>query len=396
MSLEAVKLRGVAWDHPRGTGPMRATAALFRTLNPNVQVAWEARSLEGFGFTPLGELSREYDLLLVDHPHIGPSVPGALLPLDELLPALVLDRRAQNSVGPSHGSYRWLGHQWALAVDAAAQVSAYRPDLISRDSLPRTWEEVRDFARELPTPRRMGLPLVPIDICCVFLTLCANRSGGSFWSTEWGFDREVVDWAVELLADLVEHCHPVSREANAPQILEELAQRDDLAYVPLVFGYSNYAREGFRRHIVRFTDIPTASERPVGSVLGGVGLAVSADCSHPDVAADYVARVASADWQRNVYFDAGGQPADRGAWEDERVNARSANFFRDTRQTLELSYLRPRLAEMPHSLEVQRRLGELLHASVGSLMPRRLAAEIVTTEQRLAQQEGTSANDRAQ
>ncbi len=45
---------------------------------------------------------------------------------------------------------------------------------------------------------------------------------------------------------------------------------------------------------------------------------------------------------RFVFFDAGGQPANKTAWTDDRCNAAASNFFKNTLETLEKSYLRPR------------------------------------------------------
>jgi multiple sugar transport system substrate-binding protein len=368
---------------------MKATAQAFAELNPNVHIDWETRSLIDFGFGSLAELCEGYDLLLIDHPHIGPGGggPGVLEPLDLWMPGSTLAESQEHSVGLSQRSYQWQGHQWAMAVDAAAQVSAFRPDLLPKDSLPRTWADVVQLARDLPEPLRLGMPLVPIDIACALLSLCANLSVGDFWTAEAGFERGVLEEALEMMSALVERCHPVSIACSAPQILEELARRDDLVYVPLVFGYSNYARKGFRRHVLGFADIPSTREAPVGSVLGGAGLAISARASNKDVAASYVAQVASGDWQRGVVFESGGQPADRRAWEDEDVNTNANSFFRNTLETLELAYMRPRIAEMPHSLEVQRRIGIRLHEAIGSARFRLLGGEFYDLERELARSE---------
>jgi multiple sugar transport system substrate-binding protein len=60
-----------------------------------------------------------------------------------------------------------------------------------------------------------------------------------------------------------------------------------------------------------------------------------------------------------VYFHAGGQPANAVAWEDDACNLASHDFFRDTRKTLELAYLRPR-----HDgyMDFQDTGGDLIHA----------------------------------
>jgi len=42
--------------------------------------------------------------------------------------------------------------------------------------------------------------------------------------------------------------------------------------------------------------------------------------------------------QEGVYYDAGGQPGNAVAWESDRTNADSLDFFRGTRATLEGAY----------------------------------------------------------
>jgi multiple sugar transport system substrate-binding protein len=57
-----------------------------------------------------------------------------------VLPKRFLEQQKLQTAGPSFRSYTYGGHQWALAVDAAAQVSAYRPDLLRHP--PTTWPDV--------------------------------------------------------------------------------------------------------------------------------------------------------------------------------------------------------------------------------------------------------------
>jgi multiple sugar transport system substrate-binding protein len=94
-------------------------------------------------------------------------------------------------------------------------------------------------------------------------------------------------------------------------------------------------------------------------VIGGTGIAVSARSAHRDVAVDYAFWIAGAECQKGLFFESGGQPGNAVAWEDDACNAASRNFFRNTRQTLETAYLRPR-----HDgyMGFQDRGGELVHA----------------------------------
>ena len=50
---------------------------------------------------------------------------------------------------------------------------------------------------------------------------------------------------------------------------EWLANRNDKSYVPYLYGYSNYSREGFRPHRVDVRDAPTHAGNRVGGTTRG-------------------------------------------------------------------------------------------------------------------------------
>ena len=361
--MPAVELRGVSWDHPRGHACMVATAEAYRAVAPEVRIVWETRSLQEFADFPVQKLAETYDLLVIDHPFVGfAAADGCLLALDDHVDAAVLADLAANSVGPSHRSYTYGGHQWALATDAAGHVSAYRPDLIVElGGLPRTWEEVLALAeRQRGQDRaRLANPLIPIDALMSFFSVCAALDDPPFQGPDRVVDRATGREALGMLRALAEAAHPVSLERNPPRTLDLMSTTNEIAYVPLLFGYSNYARCGFRPSLVRFTGVPTTDGGEArGGVLGGAGLAISARTNHPEEAATYAAYVASADVQRGVYFTSGGQPGHRTAWQDDAVNAASSDFFGDTLAALDRAYLRPRYLGF---MEVQERSGEQVH-----------------------------------
>src|SRR5512133_2116401 len=122
-----IELRGTTWDHPRGFDPVKTTAQVYGTAYPEVRIQWERRTLRDFAERSVLDLADDYDFIVLDHPWIGAAAErGCLLPLDEWLPAEFLADQANQSVGQSYESYFYGGHLWALPVDAAAQVSAYR------------------------------------------------------------------------------------------------------------------------------------------------------------------------------------------------------------------------------------------------------------------------------
>lgn len=347
-------LRGLCWDHARCTAPMAAAAAAW-SRREGVEVTWRSRPLAAFNDQPVSDLTSEFDLVFVDHPFVGTAAAlGCLAPLDRLLVPATLDALAADAVGPSHAAYAYDGHQWALATDAACQVSAVRDDLLERLGVttPGTWDEVLDLARR--APGAVALPLYPSDAICTLLTLCANRGrpvgaepGGA------GFDREAVGLLAALAGLMEDSCFG----SNPPAVFDRMSAGDAIAYVPLAFGYTNYARPGGDGARLRFTDIPSAGRGPAGSILGGAGVAVSAASPHRQAAADFAAWVSGAQAQREIVGPHGGQPGSASAWDEPGLDGACGGFLSGTRATIEAAWVRPRAPWWP---EFQRPAGEAL------------------------------------
>ena len=330
-----VELRGVTWEHERGHDSIVAAGEEYATQHPEVSLRWDARSLQSFADQPLEQLANEYDLLVIDHPHVaGAASAGLLEPLDSRLPPELDD---DAFVGGSHASYRHRGRQFGLATDAAAQVSAHRPDLLG--SPPETWSEVLELAAE----GRVLWPAKPIDAFSSLVTVIA-QGGGDVMTPEGVFARhEDVDRAWELLLALTASVPRRCLSMNPIQVAEELSSGTQHAYSPLLFGYTNYSRPGYRPHLLHYRDIPVAHEGdvPRGALLGGAGIAVSASSGVKEEAVRFAVWLAGSDAQRGRYFDAGGQPGHSDAWNDGRLDAATSGFFSGTRRTLENATVRP-------------------------------------------------------
>jgi multiple sugar transport system substrate-binding protein len=360
--MSTPRLRGLTWDHPRGYQPLVAAAAGFRERR-GVEIEWSRRSLKEFGDTPIDTLAGHYDLLVIDHPHVGiAAASGCLWPLDGLIDGDVLAALADQSAGPSHASYRYGGRQWALAVDAAMQTSSYRKGMLPAP-LPRDWPAVLELARRL---RSRGLwiavPLVPTDAVCCFLTLCAG-AGAGLREGEGFVDQAVGRRVLSLLRALVEAAHPDSLEWNPIALYEAMSTGEEIAYCPIAFCYSNYARNGYRPNLLEFADLPGVR----GSLLGGAGIAVTTSCSEPAVAAEFAAWVCGSAVQRGLYTASGGQPGNLTAWLDERCNSLTNGFFSGILATLRGAYLRPRdQGFVSYQEYAGRRIHQFLGAADGS------------------------------
>lgn len=334
-----IQLRGMTWNHTRGYAPMVATAEAFVERHPEVVITWEGRSLQAFADHPLEDLAAQYDLIVIDHPHVGQAArEGCLVALDETGHAAELALLASQSLGHSHESYQWGGHQWALAIDAAAQVAAYRPDMLSE--VPATWPHVL----ELAAAGRVLWPIKPVDALMSFFTLCANL-GAPCGTGERLCSPSIAHKVLTAMYQLSSLVPVECLSMNPIETLDRMSAADNRqsAYCPLLYGYTNYARDGYAPHRIAFADIPALGDGgPRGSTLGGTGIAVSARCANIDIAVEYAFWIAGATCQRTLYFDAGGQPANAAAWNDEHCNATAHGFFSGTRATLNASYLRPR------------------------------------------------------
>jgi len=334
-----ITLRGMTWSHPRGYDPVVACARIWEERT-GVAVAWDKRSLQDFESYPVDELAARYDLIIIDHPHVGQiTAENCLLPLDVPGHAADAAALAAASVGQSFASYSWGGRQWALPVDAAAQVQAWRPDLIAGPA--RTFDEVMALA----AAGRVLVPLRPPHSLMLFFTLAANL--GHPCAVEGPGD--LIDPAtgrrvLGMIGNLYARLDPAALDLDPIAVSERMAERDaPIACSPYTYGYVSYAREGFRAARLAFADIPDAGGRgPVGSAVGGTGIAVSARTQHRDEAIAFAYWLASGEVQRGPYAAAGGQPGHAAGWEDEGVNASTGGFYRHTRATLEGGYIRPR------------------------------------------------------
>jgi multiple sugar transport system substrate-binding protein len=355
----------MTWNHPRGVDPLVAHAARWEREH-GVAIRWDARSLEDFEAFPLDELAATYDLMVIDHPHTGmAAASGCLLPLD----GPRADAFRGQTVGGSHETYHYAGHQWALAIDAATQVAARRAGAL--DAWPTAWSDVLALARE----GRVLWPLAPVHAMMSFYTLSANA--GSPCATEGDrlIDRAAGEQTLATLRELAALVPAECFTMNPIAVFERMAIDDRFAYSPLIYGYVSYATDGFRPTRIEFGNIAGLTRGDVrGSALGGTGIAVSAKSDYRLEATAVAFDLASADTQRTLYASSGGQPAHRVAWNDDAVNVATHGCYRNTIATLDAAYIRPRFDGY---IGFQQAAGEILVQGLrGSIAPRATVTRI--------------------
>ncbi|WFU08296.1 extracellular solute-binding protein [Rhizobium sp. CB3090] len=332
------KLKGMTWSHPRGYDPMVACSAIWKEKT-GVEVDWEKRSLQDFETFPVEELAAAYDLIVIDHPHVGQITrEDCLLPLDDAEHAEELAAIAAGTIGRSYPSYNWQGRQWAFPLDAATQVQAYRPDRLSGP--------ITDLAEivSLAAKGKAILPMRPPHVLMTFFTLAAHL--GTPCSVEGpeciarADGEAVLDWMARLVDGIDPKCYDMD-----PIAVFDLVSQPDCPYevVPFAYGYVSYSFAGFRPARLAFADMPVIDGRaPKGSALGGTGIAVSARTQMPEQAKTFARWIASGPVQVSAYASGNGQPGHADAWVSDTVNRPALDFYRNTRATLEGAYVRPR------------------------------------------------------
>ena len=349
-----VRLSGLTWDHPRGYLVLDALAG---TLEPDVSVHWQRQPLAAFESRPLRTLADDFDLLVVDHPGLGEAVrDGALLPLDEVFSEQELAGWRAASVGASYDSYVLDGRPWALPLDAAAQVSVSRPDLM--DARPASWAQARQAARDYQTTLCLGGPHALLMFSAICVAAGAPPAaparpapaGPAAGMADGPFVNETAGTAaLAIMADLLACADRELSQRNPIGVLDAMADRGGPAYCPLVYGYVTYQRplagEPGSSRLAAFG--APAGPGGIGSVLGGTGLAVTRSAAELGAAAALIRTLLSDQVQVGLYAELGGQSAARQAWEHPGADAAGGGFYRATLPTVERAWVRPRFAGYP-------------------------------------------------
>jgi multiple sugar transport system substrate-binding protein len=351
--MSGLSLRGIAWNHSRALPPLVAAAQRFEELHPHVRIVWEKRSLDEFGHADLAELTRTYDLLIIDHPMLGDAHRDCSLV--DFRPRLTASEYAAleaDALGTSLESYRYEGTLYALPVDGAAPAASCRADLLDRngEQMPATWNQVIQLAQR----GLVRMPGFPADLFLNFMGMCVSR-GSCVASEDRLFNTEIATLCLEELRELASYMPTTIYNMNPISLYEAMATSEEFAYCPFAYTYSNYSRPGFAANSLLFANpVPLKDGTPLRTVLGGTGIAISAECAYKEAAIEFCLFVAGRDCQSHLYGMCGGQPASKAAWRNPLLNRISRNFFERTLASIESAYVRPRY---PGYIALQRSAG---------------------------------------
>lgn len=320
---------GLTWDHPRGRDALEAAAG---DLGGGDTLRWEVQSLEGFESAPIDELARRYDLLVLDHPHLGDALASASIrALDDLFDDGQVRAWRQAAVGPSIASYTLSGRLWALPLDAATQVSVRRRSLVP--AAPETWDEALDLADRGLVATSLAGPHAFLSLCSIAVSMGDDPGRGAAL-----FDRDTALRALDLLIGLSANAPAGTDLLNPIGLLDRMRDRGDIGCIPLVYGYVNYSSDE-----VVFDRVPAADGR-MGSTIGGTGIAITRRTEPSPALLAHLSRLLSDEVQREFIPAHSGQPGLRAAWTDAAVDASAHGFYSRTLSTIESSWVRPRLA----------------------------------------------------
>ncbi|MEM7461972.1 MAG: ABC transporter substrate-binding protein [Pseudomonadota bacterium] len=326
-------LKGMTWDHSRGYASLEAASHEFQEIS-GTTINWHRRSLQAFADEPIEQIAKDYDLIVLDHPHVGLIAETGCL---HALP--VPDNPEQVSIGGSLESYFWNGRQWALPIDAACQVAVQRKDLC--EALPATWEDLvsQDFKK-----LNIVTPLLPVDAFDMLMTLVAGIGETHLPFSEYEFiSSRSGKKALSIQKALYKRGPQEAINWNPITTLEVMSTTDEFTYSPCLFGYINYAHPGFRDHQLTYTDLPLFAgvSRRCG-ILGGAGIGVSSHSQYLEEAVKFATWVASEPVQSDVYIKNEGQPAHRQTWEKLGNDPDYAGFLANTWDTMSTAWTRPR------------------------------------------------------
>lgn len=325
-------LKGMTWDHPRGYDCLVAASKTYETQT-GVSIEWSKRSLQAFADHPIEDLARDYDFIVLDHPHVGQiAETGVLAPL----PA---QTKSGDSLGGSAESYFWNGKYWALAIDAACQMAVRRPDIDAPQ--PKHWEE---FLASDAKKFKALTPLLPVDAFDMLLSIVAGRGEADLpYSTQNFVSDENGIYALDIIKALYKLGPAEAANMNPIAVLEALSTSNEFACSPCLFGYVNYARPGFRDHTLEYFDLPLCQNQPLPrGILGGAGIGVSAQTKAMDAAIKFAQWVTSESVQSGVYLQNEGQPANRHTWLAKKNDPQYKGFFQGGFHTIDNAWTRPR------------------------------------------------------
>lgn len=334
-------IKGITWNHSRAFPPLVAVSQRYEELNPGIRIHWDKRTLDEFGHKPIDQLIKEYDLIVIDHPWAEFCFDNNLvINQKEYLTKNQWLNLEQNCIGKSFESYVFNNKLLAIPIDGATPVPSWRPDLIKKHDieLPKTWDDLI----ALSDKKHVIMPGFGADLFLNWLMLLHALEANPFHSFSVFANKEKAIEAMQLLKRLAEPMPKDMLQWNPINIAELMTKENRFAYCPFAYSYSNYCRPSFTKNPLKYGNLITLNNNPLRSILGGTGIAISANCNQIELALDFSLYCSSVEVQSNIYLYAGGQPVREEVWNSEKIKDFSGAFFTDSYLSHKQALIRPR------------------------------------------------------
>src|SRR5690606_16777479 len=125
-------------------------------------------------------------------------------------------------------------------------------------------------------------------------------------------------------------------------VAELMSSTDDYYYCPFAYGYSNYSRKGYAKHLLMYADVVKLGKQSLRTTIGGTGLAVPALSQDTAAAVSCAERAVSGSCPSTLDVQNGGQPGQLSAWQDADANHLCHDYFRNVLPATQRGYMRPR------------------------------------------------------
>lgn len=375
-----IKLSIICWKHRRAIDPLMVAVAQFKQQHPNIDIQVDERPLSDFEHQGIEGVSKEYDLIIYDHPFTGDIAKGEVfLPLDVHLPELFGPQADALYVGPSLSTYRYNGHVWGAPIDAATQHALVRHDLMAAagETIPTTWHEVLALGERLQKHNlKLGFGIETPHAICAIAALMANQ--GTPWTNKEGealvIDRAAFTANLQLVRKLMSFCPPEAMHWNSIDLHAEMVARDDIAYSPCVYGYATYGEADMRKPL-GFAPFPgVQAPYHAGTAIGGTAFGISRHCKNPQAALDFVAYFVSPPVQDVTIPENHGQGATLSSWMRTENDALFNGFYSAATETIQTAWTRPRMAGYPL---FQQHAGDVIAATLRDEIPEEQAIDEV-------------------
>lgn len=348
------------WQSRRATQPMAAAIERFVALHPDCAIRQVVRPLSDFEHQSIEDISRQYDLIVYDHPFSGVIAHSrCLVPLDTEMPELLGEEADARFLGASLASYRYNGHVWGAPIDGATQHAVYRKDLLDQlgCDVPQSHAQVLELGRRARSEGMyLGTAIETPHALMSIMSYMANL-GEPFTADEQGITRipeRSFEQAYTALEDILQLSAPESLDWNSIAVHEAMVARDDIVYCPAVYGYATYGEQDQRKPLSFAGFAGIQQPYAAGATLGGTALGLSSHCEHPELALAFIRHMLSDEVQVGLIGKNYGQPASIVGWDHPENDERFNGFYSAARASMAQSWVRPRYQGY---VEYQRRSG---------------------------------------